>query len=602
MKRLFHLVIFLVLMTLEFQACKMDTGNRPLPDISIVVNPPNGATTDVIEITISPDESISSDRDFFYRWDWNNDGIWDTKYSTNTIENHRFYQAGNKIITIEMSDGSKQTKTYNTSIQITQGYSPPVASFSIAPVTGNPTTEFVFDASNTYDDEDSLNLLQFRWDPLGDGRWLFPYSSQTVAKYKYPHTGYYYPKLQVKDPSGRSTTISQELIVTLLDSLIYADFFYSPDSIEANDTVTLDASRSKYLPDSSQILKYSWFFPEQNTWTGLTEDNTLNHVFTQKGSTEIILKVVNPESGFYNSCKKTIMVYDENLPPIAKLRASCPYGNVTTQFYYDAWSSIDDRIIPSDLEIRWDFEGDGTWDTPYTKEKTIFHQFQAPGTYNTILQVRDDDSQMSTDFVKLIVSGYSNPTSFIIDPRDGNYYGTVKIGDQWWMAQNLNYMIPQKLESGLYQWICLNEQNHSCDQIGKLYYPNVVIVNRADSVFIEICPPGWHIPTLNDWEILINKIGGPENCKELRLGAKYDFNALDLGYARAYIPDGHSQVIYQFIDTYKKIWFFSSTEAEDLNNLRIDIWMWNTDRETGETWSGYGMPTYFMPVRCIKDN
>ena len=74
---------------------------------------------------------------------------------------------------------------------------------------------------------------------------------------------------------------------------------------------------------------------------------------------------------------------------------------------------------------------------------------------------------------------------------DGNSYETVRIGEQVWMAENLNV---SKWENGMENtyWI----QSAS----GKLYYPKA---------FYEVlCPKGWHVPSKADWGKLFNYLGG----------------------------------------------------------------------------------------------
>jgi len=100
---------------------------------------------------------------------------------------------------------------------------------------------------------------------------------------------------------------------------------------------------------------------------------------------------------------------------------------------------------------------------------------------------------------------------------DGNVYHTIKIGDQFWMLENLNVTryrngdaIPNvkddqqwaNLSTGAY---CDYENNSSTSQIyGRLYNWYVVIDNRL------IAPNGWHVPTNEEWTTLTLLLGGDE--------------------------------------------------------------------------------------------
>ena len=78
--------------------------------------------------------------------------------------------------------------------------------------------------------------------------------------------------------------------------------------------------------------------------------------------------------------------------------------------------------------------------------------------------------------------------NYIVDPRDGQVYRTIAIGSQTWMAQNLNYD-----ENGY----CYNEDEANCAKYGRLYgFDN------------KICPAGWHLPTIDEWNTLFNYVGG----------------------------------------------------------------------------------------------
>lgn len=79
----------------------------------------------------------------------------------------------------------------------------------------------------------------------------------------------------------------------------------------------------------------------------------------------------------------------------------------------------------------------------------------------------------------------------VTDPRDGKEYETVKIGTQTWFAENLNFNHPK---SNYY-----NEDPAYGEIYGRLY-------NWESAQ--ESCPTGWRLPTEEDWEALINYVGG----------------------------------------------------------------------------------------------
>ncbi len=78
-----------------------------------------------------------------------------------------------------------------------------------------------------------------------------------------------------------------------------------------------------------------------------------------------------------------------NTPPVASFILSPSLGRTTTTFTVDATSSNDAQEAVSRLEVRWDWEDDGVWDTPWSTTKTATHQYPSQGSYTIRLGVRD---------------------------------------------------------------------------------------------------------------------------------------------------------------------------------------------------------------------
>jgi len=127
--------------------------------------------------------------------------------------------------------------------------------------------------------------------------------------------------------------------------------------------------------------------------------------------------------------------------------------------------------------------------------------------------------------VRELVATFSIPDDSVID-ADGNVYSTVMIGGRRWMAENLkttrfrnNDEIPLSedpfdfnVEFEMPQYIVydpsgidgVETEEEMISHYGILYNSAAVMDDRG------ICPAGWYVPGLNDYDDLINAYGGPE--------------------------------------------------------------------------------------------
>ena len=109
----------------------------------------------------------------------------------------------------------------------------------------------------------------------------------------------------------------------------------------------------------------------------------------------------------------------------------------------------------------------------------------------------------------------------------GQEYNTVQIGTQCWMRENLNIGIRidgiQEQTNNNPNYIekyCYNDDEANCDVYGGLYQwgemvqylngaSNTTTWNPPPTGNVQgICPPGWHLPTMNEWTALTTFLGG----------------------------------------------------------------------------------------------
>jgi hypothetical protein len=92
-----------------------------------------------------------------------------------------------------------------------------------------------------------------------------------------------------------------------------------------------------------------------------------------------------------------------NQRPAAEFSVDPSEGNRTTKFVFDATRSCDLEDNCSDLKVRWDWEGDGIWDTAWLGERVYSHTYAEDGKYYATMQVMDSDGLVNETSLRITV-------------------------------------------------------------------------------------------------------------------------------------------------------------------------------------------------------
>lgn len=140
----------------------------------------------------------------------------------------------------------------------------------------------------------------------------------------------------------------------------------------------------------------------------------------------------------------------------------------------------------------------------------------------------------------LITSAYAQFTcgDTLIDTRDGKRYPTVQIGNQCWLASNLNIgtmvqattNVNAQSNNSTIEKYCYNNVAANCDTFGGLYMWDEMMDYTSTQGIQGICPNGWHLPSVEEWDTLFANYNSSTVAIDLQIGGSSGFNALPSGY------------------------------------------------------------------------
>jgi parallel beta-helix repeat protein len=262
-----------------FQGEEPPTNEAPTADAG---GPYSGRVNS--EITFDASDSSDSDGNLVgYRWDWTNDGVYDTSWLVAATTSHAYSGAGTYTVKLQAKDNGGKTDVDTAQVTITDEDQKPTA--EIITINPSETTYGTLVYFHGLGKDVQGIIIAYSWrssiDDVISEQATFTKSNLSVGT----HTIYF----KVQDANGWSDEDSATLVINQDSSSPntppVADIG-GPYTGHVNETITFDASDS-YDPDEDNIVNYSWDFGDGAKGYGVTVDYT----YTASGTYTVNLTI-----------------------------------------------------------------------------------------------------------------------------------------------------------------------------------------------------------------------------------------------------------------------------------------------------------------------
>jgi uncharacterized protein (TIGR02145 family) len=181
-------------------------------------------------------------------------------------------------------------------------------------------------------------------------------------------------------------------------------------------------------------------------------------------------------------------------------------------------------------------------------------------------------------------------------------YRTQRIGDQVWMAENLNYDVAGSK--------CYNDEPSNCATYGRLYNWSTAMglpsscnstscASQINAKHRGICPSGWHIPSDAEWTTLTDYVGSNAGTKLKATSGWNSYSGVPAGtdvYSFFALPGGSGSSYGSFYSVGDRgLWWSAS---EDSSGYAYGRYM---DYDSEGVYYNYYDKSGLFSVRCLQD-
>lgn len=199
----------------------------------------------------------------------------------------------------------------------------------------------------------------------------------------------------------------------------------------------------------------------------------------------------------------------------------------------------------------------------------------------------------------------------------GKTYNTIQVFSQCWLKENLDVgdMIDaagDQADNGIIEKYCYNNNPDSCTKYGGLYQWQEAMRYDLQAGNQGICPPGWHIPTDEEWKVLAGAVDSQYGIGDV-IWDEWGYNGFDAGThlktTSGWLLNGNGDDVFGFSGLPMGL------RSNDGNFYGINAtgnW-WSSSKLFEVIWARYLdcyyteigraniSPDYGFSVRCLKD-
>ncbi len=351
-----------------------------------------------------------------YRFRFKHNEKW-TDFSWNPKAKFRPTKAGSFRAQLEVKDsqGRIQSTSQTFRVQVSDGRQARIKIRKNKVVTGE---EILFELVLQAPLGEIKDKVLSRWDFDSDGHFETRFSRQKIVSHVFSRTGKFIPTVEIKWPSGKKETI-KGISPTLQNNLrprweipgkswpkinVRQNPLSSPiiksvpsgKEFKEGQMIRFDAGDSK-IPRAGWI---EWHFDGNRV---VKSKKTVSHQFNEPGKHTLRVKSCYRRSN--PICAETMLNFTIK-PKATDFRARIQIQNLTHSNFssYDKnlfFASTGDRVRFSALvksgyygshrfQYRWDFEGDGDFDTSFSYKSSVEHTFDYSGTFQPKVEVWSD--------------------------------------------------------------------------------------------------------------------------------------------------------------------------------------------------------------------
>ncbi len=423
------------------------------------------------------------------------------------------------------------------------------------------------------------------------------YSSDSIFSNISPGSYTFY----VKDNVG--CIASNVQFVPVSTPPILADFTVDKIHVSTNDYVEFEDL-------SNNATEYLWDFGDGLTST----EEAPKHMYSTPGLYTVQLIASNSTSSdtlIHNN------MIDVGLAPEANFVTEQTNIAIGDTVYFTNTSKN------SPAKYLWNFGDEAT-----STDANPKHLYSTPGTYSVSLSVKNKYGNDSILFSNLIIVNEANTFT---DIRDNHVYGYVTIGNQTWMTENLAFLPSVNNPMSEDYW----EDTTSVKYYVYGYEGSDVSAAKSTNTYANYgvyynykasetaAPEGWHIPTIEEWQELLDYVAthgyeGKEgnalkSCRQVNSvlegncntteHPRWNENSWEYGldaFGFSALPGGEPSGEMGFIGEVGMWW------AQDDDITTIDVPFFSIDSRNEETPGKaeilpWGYPILGYSIRCIKD-